>query len=347
MVAGPLGYEIARWLGSLDYFSLLVALAGVCAQDVLVNTLVNVLVEVGMVKGVLCSLTSALMFSFLYFIVTLMTPLGGLELVAIRSALLVPALAIMILMMGTWGQVSELARRIQENWLFIFIPLFTAALVAFLQWLFFWAPLNGHALDVSLGFFLLPLMMVFWGRVAYHEKITRYKGLAIVLAVIGVSNMVWRSGGVSFPALGIALGYIVYFAIRKQFAMNTLGALLMETVFILPLAFFLIMQGWPLLSTAFEVNEKIVWVLPLFAVVSVLSLSTYILASEYLSMGVFGLLCYIEPLLLFGVALYVGESLKEGEMYTFICLILALVVLAAEGIQALRATQRLRQGNSV
>ena len=95
-----------------------------------------------MVKGVFCSVTSSLMFAFLYFIVTLMAPLGGLELVAIRSALLVPALAIMILMMGTWGQVTAVARRIRENWLFLLVPLTTAGIVAFLQWLFFWAPLK-------------------------------------------------------------------------------------------------------------------------------------------------------------------------------------------------------------
>lgn len=304
-------------------------------------------VEVGMVRGVFCSLTSSLMFSLLYLVVTLMAPLGGLELVAIRSALLVPALAIMILMMGTWGQVSDLLCRVRQNWLFAGVPLLTAGLVAFLQWLFFWAPLNGHALDVSLGFFLLPLMMVFWGRVVYHEKITRYKGVAIFLAVVGVANMIWRSGGISYPALGIAVGYVFYFAIRKKFTMNTLGALLMETVIILPLAIFLIVQGWPLLTMAFEVNDKIVWVLPLFAVVSLISLSTYILASEYLSMGVFGLLCYIEPLLLFGVALYVGESLEEGEIYTFICLIIALGVLAIEGIKSLRETRFIRAGGAV
>lgn len=295
-----------------------------------------------MVKGVFCSVTSSLMFAFLYFIVTLMAPLGGLELVAIRSALLVPALAIMILMMGTWGQVTAVARRIRENWLFLFVPLTTAGIVAFLQWLFFWAPLNGHALDVSLGFFLLPLMMVFWGRFVYREKITLYKGIAIGLAVIGVANMVWHSGGLSFPALGIAVGYVLYFAIRKKFVMNTLGALLMETLFILPLASWLIAQGWPLLETAFVMNTKIVWVLPLFAVVSLISLSTYILASEYLPMGVFGLLCYLEPLMLFMVALYVGESLKEGEIYTFLCLIVALGVLAFEGVRNLREARAFR-----
>lgn len=297
----------------------------------------------GMRKGIYCSLISSCTFALLYYVVTLMAPLGGLELLGVRSIILLPALVIILCTLRLWGQARGVLDKVKKHKGFILVPLSTAALVAALQWLFFWAPLNGKALEVSLGFFLLPLLMVVVGNVVYQEKITPLKALAVLLAFIGVGNMVWQSGGISWPAICISFGYTIYIGVRKKFGINNLGGLLWETVFIAPVAIYLVVRGSMALSIAFAENASLLWVLPLFGVVSVCSLSFYILASDFLPLGMFGLLSYIEPVLLFLVSLYVGETPQDGESYTFILLMLALAVLAFEGAKTIRHELRMRK----
>lgn len=287
-------------------------------------------------KGIYCSLMSSFSFALLYYMVTLMAPLEGLELLGLRSVILLPALMLILASLKLWGQVRSLVDKVRKNRAFILIPLCTAALVAFLQWLFFWAPLNGKALDVSLGFFFLPLFMVVFGSVAYKEKVTFFKGLSVFLAFLGVANMVWQSGGISWVTLCLSFGYVLYFAIRKKFVINNLGGLLVETLFFLPCAIYLVIRGSLVLNEAFLVNDSLVWVLPIFGLISVASLSFYIMASDYLPMSIFGLLSYIEPVLLFFVSLYVGQTPKEGEQITFLLLILALIILGFEAAKSFR-----------
>lgn len=294
-------------------------------------------------KGIYCSLLSSVSFALLYYTVTLMAPLSGLELLGLRSVILLPALVLIVFLLRLGGQVDRLLTQVKTHKKRILAPLFTAALVGSLQWLFFWAPLNGKALDASLGFFLLPLLMVVFGTLVYKERITFFKGLAVLLAFIGVANMVWQSGGISWVALCVSFGYTLYIAVRKKFSYNNLGGLLVETFFILPFAVYLVIRGSLALNEAFVINSSLVWVLPMFGAISVCSLCLYIMASDLLPMGMFGLLSYIEPVLLFFVSLYVGEMPQDGEIYTFILLALALLVLGFEGAKSIRHELRMRR----
>jgi chloramphenicol-sensitive protein RarD len=71
---------------------------------------------------------------------------------------------------------------------------------------------------------------------------------------------------------------------------------------------------------------------------------SYILASRLLAFSVFGLLSYVEPVLLVGVALLLGESIGRDEWMTYLPIWLAVMVLVVEGAKHVM-TQRRR--NSV
>src|SRR3546814_11567402 len=65
-------------------------------------------------------------------------------------------------------------------------------------WLFAWAPLNQKGLDVSMGYFLLPMVMVLLGRLFYGERLSRVQTMAVLVAAVGVSHELWRSGSFSW-----------------------------------------------------------------------------------------------------------------------------------------------------
>ncbi len=51
--------------------------------------------------------------------------------------------------------------------------------------------MHGRGLQVSLGYFLLPLVLVLAGSVLYGEKISKFQWIAIVLAIIGVGHEIF------------------------------------------------------------------------------------------------------------------------------------------------------------
>jgi chloramphenicol-sensitive protein RarD len=59
-----------------------------------------------------------------------------------------------------------------------------------------------------------------------------------------------------------------------------------------------------------------------------------------LAFSLFGLLSYVEPVLLVGVALLLGESIGRDEWLTYLPIWLAVLVLVFEGSKHLLAHRR-------
>ena len=84
------------------------------------------------------------------------------------------------------------------------------------QWaLFVWAPLSGKVIDLSLGYFLLPLAMVLVGRVFYGERLRPLQKLSVAMALLGVVHELWMTQAFSWVTLLAALGYPPYFMLRR------------------------------------------------------------------------------------------------------------------------------------
>ena len=69
----------------------------------------------------------------------------------------------------------------------------------------------------------------------------------------------------------------------------------------------------------------------------------YILASRLLPFSLFGLLSYVEPVLLVVVALLLGESIGRDEWLTYIPIWLAVLLLVSEGASHLLRRRRIHR----
>ncbi|WP_242495188.1 hypothetical protein [Salinicola tamaricis] len=67
-------------------------------------------------------------------------------------------------------------------------------------------------------------------------------------------------------------------------------------------------------------------------VLSALALVLQALSEPLLNLSLFGLLVYVEPLLLFIVALCLGETVASGEWPTYVAIWLAVVALCVDGV---------------
>src|SRR5690625_5658495 len=110
--------------------------------------------------GVALSVSASVLFALVYYASALLYPLEGADLFAWRIFLGVPALAVIVHQTRRWPEIGAVAKRLCTEGRFLLLSLLSAFLFGVQLWLFVWAPLNHRALDVSMGYFLLPLSMV-------------------------------------------------------------------------------------------------------------------------------------------------------------------------------------------
>lgn len=272
----------------------------------------------------------------MFYLTTWLEPLSGEEIFGWRMLLTWPAMAIFMVITGQQALVKALWLRLRhEPILWLAMPV-SAALLGVQLWLFLWAPLHGHALDVSLGYFMLPLTIVLISAVVFKEKLSLFKKVATGLAALGVLNALVQAGGFSWPTLLVCLGYPYYFVLRRRVKTEHLGGLWFDMLLLLPLAGGFVLMGGHVGWAVFEQNPGLLGFVPLLGLCSAVALIAYILSSKLLPFALFGLMGYVEPVLLVLVALLLGERIAPNEWLTYIPIWLALLVLAAEGFSHVR-----------
>ncbi|WP_132979856.1 MULTISPECIES: EamA family transporter RarD [unclassified Pigmentiphaga] len=280
--------------------------------------------------GVLLNVASSALFALMSAYTTLLRPLDGAAIYGWRMLLTVPALTLLVLAMGRWHEIRQLAARVRRQRFFWAQRVLSATLLGAQLWLFMWAPVNGHGLDVSLGYFLLPIAMVALGRLVFKERISRMQLLAGGLALAGIVYQLAIVGTVSWPALLVCLGYPGYFWLRRATHTNTLGSLWLDMTLGLPVSVFFVLQGGYALPA--DAPPGLPWLILGLGIISASALGLQALSAPKLNVTLFGLLIYVEPVLLVVVAAGVlGESIAPAQWPTYLAIWMAVLVLVAEG----------------
>ncbi|WP_341963749.1 EamA family transporter RarD [Pseudomonas sp. RC10] len=290
-----------------------------------------------MYKGVALSVMASCLFAVMYYYTSLLKPLSGEEIFGWRMLLTLPCVTVFMLSSGDWKLVRAMTNRIRQTPALLGAMMLSAALMGVQLWLFLWAPLHGRSLEVSLGYFLLPLTMILTGRVVYGERLSYFQKIAAACAMVGVGNELIRLGSFSWETLLVCGGYPIYFVLRRKLKTDNLGGLWWDMLLILPVAVLFICQGNPGVVEEFP---RFYVLIPILGAISASALVSYLLASRLLAFSVFGLLSYVEPVLLVGVALLLGESIGRDEWMTYLPIWLGVMVLMGEGAKHVLVQRR-------
>ncbi|WP_120971208.1 EamA family transporter RarD [Comamonas sp. lk] len=283
-----------------------------------------------MFKGVVVSVLASLLFGAIYYLSPFLAPLDSEQIFGWRVLMTLPFTTLLLLWRKELTAALALLARARREPVFAAQLVLSAALLGVQLWIFMWAPMNGRALPVSLGYFLLPLVMVVAGRLLFAERLSPGQSLAAGVAALGVAYEFWQAGGMSWETWVVALGYTLYFALRRVLRTDTLAGHWIDMGLLLPaaLAFsFRTPNSWPLVA-----GHDVLWLLlPLLGLVSAVALALYMLASRWLPMGLFGLLSYAEPVLLVLVAWLLGESIEPAQLPTYALIFAAVGLLVLDG----------------
>ncbi len=284
-----------------------------------------------MFKGVVVSVLASVLFASLYYLSPFLAPLDGEQIFGWRVLVTLPFTTALLFGLKEVAAVRALLARALARPRFGLLLVLSSALLGVQLWIFMWAPMNGRALPVSLGYFLLPLVMVVAGRLLFAERLTFGQSLATLVAAAGVAHEFWQAGGMSWETWVVALGYTVYFSLRRWLQTDTLAGHWIDMALLVPVAIVFTLRSpdsWPLVA-----GHPMLWVLlPLLGIVSAVALALYMIASRWLPMGLFGLLSYVEPALLVVVAWLLGESLEPRQQTSYALIFAAVVLLILDGL---------------
>jgi len=265
-------------------------------------------------KGVVLCLLSQLLFSVLYLFSHWMQPISGTDVFALRMVM--TAAGLWLMMAWTLG-LAAMPRFVQQfltsprRWLLFLLGTLDAASQF---WLFMWAPVNNEGVNVAMGYFLFPVVMVLVGRFWLKERLNGLQTAALVLAGLGVAHEIWTQQAFSWTTLWVCLVFPVYYTTRRQMKIPALQGLTLDLTLILPFALAYLL--WHTDMTAWVLGEPRYWLLlPLLGGLSAVSMSLNMKSGLLLPVNLFGMLSYVEPALLFLLAVLVLKTPVQPSAY--------------------------------
>lgn len=206
------------------------------------------------------------------------------------------------------------------------------------NWLsYVWAVNNGHVLDASLGYFILPLINVALGFIFLHERPRKAQWAAFALAATGVLWMAVQSGHVPWLALLIAMTFGFYGLMRKTATLGALEGMSLETMLLAPLAVVALLWAGPSgPGSQWPAHDAHTWLFFLLSgPVTAIPLLLFAAGARRVPLSTMGFLQYITPsiLALMGVFLY-GETFAGPRAVGFVFIWVALALYTAEGLWA-------------
>ncbi|WP_296209651.1 EamA family transporter RarD [Psychrobacter sp. UBA3480] len=293
-----------------------------------------------LILGVSFAILSNVLFGVLYAYSSFLSPLSGTQVFIWRMLAMWAALVGYLMVSGRLGlhidKLKLLKGAKQWAWLLLPTPIFLSQF-----WLFMWAPVNGQGVQTAMGYFLFPLMMVVFGCVLFGEKLSRLQWLAVAFAALGVGSEVIRTQSVSWATLWVCGTYPIYYILRRLQGIGAVTGLLVDLTIFAPFALAYLFFFAPSSLALVSGSGFFIMMLVGLGVLSVLAMKTNIDASQMLPVNVYGMMSYLEPALLFILAVTVlGNPFESAMIYSYGLIWLGIGCLIAHGVRQLRQASR-------
>ena len=293
-----------------------------------------------LILGVALAVLSNLLFGVLYAYSSFLAPLSGTQVFIWRMLAMWAALIGYLLISGRLSshidKLKALGTVKQWAWLLLPTPIFLSQF-----WLFMWAPVNGQGVQTAMGYFLFPLMMVVFGCVLFGEKLSRLQWLAVAFAAVGVCSEIIRTQSVSWATLWVCGTYPLYYILRRIQGIGAVTGLLVDLTIFAPFALAYLLLFAPSSLSLVSGSGFFILMLAGLGVMSVLAMKTNVDASQMLPVNVYGMMSYLEPALLFILAITVlGNPFESAMIYSYGLIWLGIVCLIMHGIRQLRSAHK-------
>ena len=212
---------------------------------------------------------------------------------------------------------------------------FSLALSSFLltlNWgIYIWAVSVDRVVEASLGYYMTPLVVVFFGVFVLKEKLRITQKLSLGLAAIGVAILTFAFGQLPLVAFGLALSWGTYSLIKKRLDAGSLETLSVEMLFaLIPSGIYMF---YLMSNNQAEFGSELWFSLIIMTtgLVTIVPLLMFNSAATTLPLTLLGLLGYINPTIMFLVGFIVfHEPLTFSKIFGFVFIWGALILLGID-----------------
>jgi chloramphenicol-sensitive protein RarD len=198
-----------------------------------------------------------------------------------------------------------------------------------LNWLTYVYAVNSeHIVEASMGYYINPLVSVFLGIVILKERLDLLQMISFVLACAGVLYLTLDYGRFPWIAVVLAGAFAFYGLFKKTSNLQSLPSLMLETMFLSPLALGIMIYGAVSSRGSFLSASIKTDLLLIFAgVVTTLPLYWFAQGAKRIPLSSVGFLQYIAPtfMLCIGVFFY-NEIFTRAHFISFGLIWIALVL---------------------
>jgi chloramphenicol-sensitive protein RarD len=262
-------------------------------------------------------------FGVLYF--KYITFIGYIELVIHRCLWTTLTLILTTFFFSKWDIFFKIIKS-KQNLIYLFISGF----LIFINWgVWIYAIATNRIIDASFGYFIMPILSVLLGYIFFKEKLNNKRVFSIMLVILSILYLIFVSLK-SLPWVGIivALSWGFYNLVRKKINVDTDIGLLIESLFILPIAiivFYMIAaKGYNDFSLS---NPSMMLIIFLAGPMTVIPLFLYVRGVELCGLGPSGMIFYITPTLQFLLGFfYYDEVFSFNKLVSFIIIWFAVII---------------------
>tara|TARA_B100000401_G_scaffold436623_1_gene380471 strand:+ start:124 stop:996 length:873 start_codon:yes stop_codon:yes gene_type:complete len=250
--------------------------------------------------------------------------IGSIELVLHRALWTTLILLVSTLYLSKWNKFLKILQ-FKKNIIYLIIT----SLLIFINWsVWIYAVSTDQIVDASFGYFIMPILSVFFGYLFFSEYLNKRRLISIILTVISVIYLFYFYK--NFPWIGIIVGlsWSMYNVFRKKIDIDVDLGLFIESLIILPfvlIAFYFVYDSGNL---DFGINSlELSIFLILAGPMTVIPLFFFVKGVHLSGLGPSGMLFFITPTFQFILGLFLyNESFDLNRLIGFILIWVAVIV---------------------
>ncbi len=276
-------------------------------------------------KGIISSSSGSFFWGFLgtvYF--QYISFIGVFEIVAHRSFWTCVILLITTSLFKKWKLFKKSLYN-KKNILVLFIT----SLLIFGNWsVWIYAVSANKIIDASFGYFIFPIISVFFGYLFLNEKLNLKRIISISLVIISTIYLFLKFSSLPWVGFSVAILWSLYNLLRKKINVETDIGLLIESLFILPIILVIFYLTISTNQNNFVFSDiGLIGIIFLAGPMTVIPLFMYVKGVELAGLGASGMVFFITPTAQFLLGFfYFNEPFSNEKFISFILIWIAVFI---------------------
>jgi chloramphenicol-sensitive protein RarD len=227
-----------------------------------------------------------------------------------------------------WPQFNKIIKK-KKNLMMLFI---TGLLISINWFTWLYAVSINNLLDGSLGYYMFPILSVFFGVVFLKESINRNKIISIILVILSLFYMLYYLRSIPWIGLIVAITFSLYGLMRKKINVSSDIGLLIETLMMTPIAVILFSYLAVNNLNIFSINNAQLSSYLLWAgIMTLVPLFWYTKGFNLIGIGPASMIFFLTPTAQFFLGIfYFKEPLEFHKFVSFIFIWIAVIIYLNE-----------------